>query len=132
MTAPLTLVTPADVCKLQLRDTPGASTAEYQQLEELCVQAAEEIRVKVTAVDARISAGTLSVSRVRGIAVDMVLSALETIELGFRATGERYPELETTNTSAPNRMLVEMTPAQLRALAPPAVDLGGMFSVPMC
>ncbi|MFT3661990.1 MAG: hypothetical protein QM809_11470 [Gordonia sp. (in: high G+C Gram-positive bacteria)] len=130
MTAPLPLVTPADVCTMLTRPVPEETSAEYKQLAELCVQAAAEIRAKAPAVDARIAAGSLSVERVRGVAVDMVLAALETLELGFRSTGERHPEIETSQTSQSNRMLISMTPDQLKALMPPPVDVGGMYSVP--
>lgn len=133
MTTPdLALVTASDVTTLLAADLPGETTLERAQLDELCVQASEEIRSKVVAVDARIAAGSLSAARVRGVAVDMVVAALETLELGFRSTGETYPEIATTQVAAANRLTVEMTVAQIASLSPtePAVG-GGMYSVQM-
>lgn len=128
MTTPAPLVTPADVCRTQGRAVTTDPT-ELAQLQELCVQAQAEIRYRVVAVDARIEAGSLDPVRVRGVAVDMVLAALENLELGFRSTGETYPEAGTTNVAAANRLTVEMTDSQIAALAPPPLPGGGMYAV---
>ena len=137
MTGPVhTLVSASDVCTVLAREVPDAGLVLRAQLDELCVQAAAEIRHRVPAVDARLTAGSLSAVRVRGIACDMVIAALENVELGFRSTGESYPELGTTQVAAANRMLVEMTDSQRAALMPPdplagADGRGGMFFVPL-
>ncbi|WP_336791776.1 hypothetical protein [Gordonia malaquae] len=127
MSAPVAeLVTAQDVVDATAGELPAADTAERVQLDVLCTRAAAEIRAHVVAVDRRIAAGSLDLDRVRGIAVDMVVAALETLEIGFRSTGETYPEIGTQHVAAANRMSIEMTPAQMRALAPPAP---GMYSV---
>ncbi|QCG77021.1 head-to-tail adaptor [Gordonia phage Ewald] len=128
---PTLLVTAAQVCTTQGVAVPAENTAERKQLDELCEQATAEIRHKVVAVDARIAAGTLSAVRVRGVGVDMVLAALETLELGFRSTGEAYPELTTQQVAAANRLTVEMTEPQRESLAPPAPAPGGVYNVPL-
>ncbi|WFN93469.1 hypothetical protein [Gordonia sihwensis] len=132
MATPPTLVAATDVTTLLAADLPGEGTPERAQLDELCEQASAEIRARVVAVDARIAAGSLSAVRVRGVAVDMVLAALENIELGFRSTGETYPEIGTTQVAAANRLTVEMTAAQVAALSPVVSDAAnGMYSVQM-
>lgn len=128
MTSPTPLVTPADVCELQARPAPDPDSAEAKQLAVLCVRASAAIRSQGVAVDGRIAAGTLDAVLVRGVATDMVLAALETIELGFRSTGEQYPEWQSTNVAAAGRVTIEMTDAQRAQLAPP---LPGMYSVPL-
>lgn len=129
MTTPAPLVTVQNVCTTMAREAPATQSLEYKQLEELCTQAADEIRHRVVAVDARISAGTLSAVRVRGVAVDMVLAAVENIDLGFRSTGEQYPEVQTSNVAASNRLTVEMTESQRESLMPPRITGGGMYNV---
>lgn len=128
---PAPLVTAAQVCTTQAVALPAENTVERKQLDELCAQATAEIRHKVVAVDARIAAGTLSAVRVRGVGVDMVLAALENVELGFRSTGETYPELATSNVAAANRLTVEMTDQQRASLMPPAPAPGGVYNVPL-
>ena len=132
MTTPAPLVTVQNVCTTLAREVPESQSLEYKQLDELCTQAADEIRHRVVAVDARISAGTLSAVRVRGVAVDMVIAAIENIDLGFRSTGEQYPEIQTSNVAAANRLTVEMTESQRASLMPPPLVGGaGMYNVPL-
>ena len=126
---PAVLVTAEDVCTTLARDVPAVNTLERKQLDELCEQAADEIRHRVPAVDARLAAGSLSVVRVRGVAVDMVIAALENLELGFRPTGETYPELATSNVAALNRLTVEMTDMQRASLMPAEPAPGGVYNV---
>ncbi|UVF60363.1 head-to-tail adaptor [Gordonia phage Meyran] len=128
---PPVLVTATDVCTAMAITPPAEQTAERKQLDWLCVQAAAEIRHRVVAVDARIAAGTLDAERVRGVAVDMVIAALENLDLGFRSTGETYPELATSNVAAANRLTVEMTDQQRASLMPPAVAGAGVYNVPL-
>ncbi|MGB6246107.1 hypothetical protein [Gordonia sp. (in: high G+C Gram-positive bacteria)] len=131
-TPPTPLVTASDVTTLLAADLPAEGTPERKQLDELCEQATAEIRSKVVAVDGRIAAGSLSAVRVRGVAVDMVIAALENIELGFRSTGETYPEVGTTQVIAANRLTVEMTAGQIAALSPVTPGAAnGMYSVRM-
>ncbi|MFF0706990.1 hypothetical protein RND64_04460 [Gordonia sp. w5E2] len=129
MTTPAPLVTVQNVCTTLAREVPANNSLEFAQLSELCEQAADEIRHRVVAVDARISAGTLSAVRVRGVAVDMVIAAVENIDLGFRSTGEQYPEVQTSNVAAANRLTVEMTESQRKSLMPPEPNPGGMYNV---
>lgn len=124
------LVTADDVCTAMAVGVPAEGSAEWKQLDWLCVQASAEIRHRVVAVNARIAAGTLDADRVRGVAVDMVIAALENLELGFRSTGEQYPELTTSNVAAANRLTVEMTDQQRAALMP-TFAAGGVFNVPL-
>ena len=129
---PAPLVIAQDVTTVLAVPLPEPDTAERDQLDWLCEQATEEIRSKVVAVDTRIAAGSLSATRVRGVAVDMVVAALETIELGFRSTGETYPEIATTQVAAANRLTVEMTAGQIASLSPQTPDAAnGMYSVQM-
>lgn len=131
MTTPAAaLVTPQDVCTTLARPLPAQNTPELAQLEALCTRATDVIRAKTVAVDARITAGTLSAGIVRGVAVDMVIAALENLDLGFRSTGEQYPEIQTSQVAAANRLTVEMTEGQREQLAPPA-PTGGMYNVPL-
>lgn len=130
MTTPAPLVSVQNVCTTLAREVPAADSLEFAQLSELCDQAADEIRHQVVAVDARITAGTLSPVRVRGVAVDMVIAAIENLDLGFRSTGEQYPEVQTSNVAAANRLTVEMTDSQRASLMPPA-PTAGMYNVPL-
>lgn len=132
MTSPTPLVTPADVCRLQAVTAPEADSPEGLRLTDLCERASATIRSRVVAVDGRIAAGTLDAVLVRGVAVDMVLAALENIGLGFRNTGEQYPEWQSTNVASSARLTVEMTDAQRASLMPPDPTAGGgMYSVPL-
>lgn len=130
MTTPAPLVSVQNVCTTLAREVPPGDSLEFAQLAELCEQAADEIRHQVVAVDARITAGTLSPVRVRGVAVDMVIAAIENLDLGFRSTGEQYPEVQTSNVAAANRLTVEMTDSQRASLMPPA-PTAGMYNVPL-
>ncbi|WLP91323.1 hypothetical protein [Gordonia sp. NB41Y] len=130
MTTPVSLVTPQLVCTTTALPLPAADSAELAQLEVLCERAAGVIRSRVVAVDARITAGSLQMSLVQGVATDMVIAALENLDLGFRNTGEQYPEIHTTNVAAGNRLTVEMTAAQLDQLAPPS-PTAGVYNVPL-
>ncbi|MFT4127296.1 MAG: hypothetical protein QM662_13845 [Gordonia sp. (in: high G+C Gram-positive bacteria)] len=134
MTTPVPLVTAGVVCTLLARELPAAGP-QRDQLDALCVRASNLIRSRPDlAVDARIAAGSLSPGLVEGVAADMVIAALETIELGFRSTGEQYPELQTTNVAATARLVVELTDAQRAQLAPlgvPGAQGSGMYIVPL-
>ena len=58
MTGPVhTLVSASDVCTVLAREVPDAGSVLRAQLDELCVQAAAEIRIRVPAVDTRLTAG---------------------------------------------------------------------------
>lgn len=126
---PPALVTYEDVDEVS--DEPSApDTVERRRLVVFCKRAQAEIRSKVPTVDVRIGAGSLDKDLVTGVAVDMVLAALEDLMIGFRVVGDVYPESETRYAplSSQARSLIRMTPEQVSKLAPPDTA-AGMYTV---
>lgn len=110
-----------------------SDSVERRRLVVFCKRAQAEIRSKVPSVDARIAAGTLDRDLVTGVAVDMVLAAIEDMEIGFRTIGDVYPENETRYAVASQaRSLVRMTDDQIDKLrAAAAAEGGGAHVVPL-
>lgn len=117
-----------DVEAISLDET-AAGSPERARLEVLCARAQAEIRAHVVGVDARMVAGSLDVDRVRGVAVDMVIAALEHLELGFRTTAEEFPEHVARFSPASAAALVRITDEQVRALAPALAGEAGAYVV---
>lgn len=125
------LLTYTDVEELTGEESDNNSI-ERRRLEVFCARAQSVIRSRVVGVDARITAGSLDGVLVKGVAVDMVIAALEELEVGFRTAGEVYPENETRYEAANKaRSLVRITAEQITDLAPPTTSGGGVFSVHM-
>ena len=119
---PNQLVTYADVDDLLMQETT-AESPQRKQLEILCTRAEAEIRANVPGVDQRLALqpdtpAALSADLVKGVGVDMVIAALENLELGFRATREAHPEIETSQVALASSVLMEITDAQIRKLSP--------------
>lgn len=107
-----------------------ANTTERARLETFCLRAQALIRHRVAGVDERIAAGSLDADLVKGVAVDMVIAAIEDLELGWRMQSEQYPEAshQYATPASAARSLVRLTDDQLAILAPPSSASGG-FSV---
>lgn len=72
---------------------------ESRQLDALIRYASALIRTRVSALDVRITAGTLDGDLVRGAVVVAVARALDTLRAGLRVKSLEYPETTTTYES---------------------------------
>lgn len=122
---PSDLVTYEDVEQITGEQSAQNST-ERNRLVAFCKRAQAEIRSRVIGVDARIAAGSLNSDLVTGVAVDMVIAALEDLDIGFRTVGDVYPENETRYSAGSQaRSLIRLTDEQATKLKPPDLTAGG-------
>lgn len=126
MTTPLQVLLERSDVEARLGET--LAEPETGQVDSLIAFASSKARSKVTALDARIVAGTLDPELVKGTLVTVVCRALDTLRIGLRVRSEQYPEIQTTYADAKPE-LIEFTDDELATLSPGSGQTGGAFTI---
>lgn len=126
MTTPL----PPLVDLAAVEDRLGETLAhpDTQQVDSLIEYAQVKLRALLPTLDARLAAGVLDPTLVKGTLVTAICRGLDVLRVGLRVRSEQYPEMTTTYADAPGD-LVTFTDAELAVLAPTAGIAGGAFTI---